>query len=115
MSIPNFKSSVSVAIAAGASLSAAGLKAGWRLVGYITDAAWDTQAVSFQASRDGTNYFSVYNEAAEYTQAGVTASTYHAVNPAVFEGANYIKVRSGVAANAVNQVDATSVTLVLAK
>lgn len=115
MSIPNFKRTVSVTIAAGASLSGAGQKDGWRLVGYITDAAWDTQAVSFQASVNGTTYVNVYDAAAEYTQAGVTASTFHAVNPAVFEGANYIKVRSGTSGAAVNQVDATSVTLVLAK
>lgn len=113
MSVPNLQKTLTVTIGAGASLSGATADlGGWRVIGYITASTWDTQAVSFQVSLDGTNFFNLYYEAAEYTQAGVIASTFHAINPAVFSGARYIKVRSGTAGAAVNQVDATIITLV---
>lgn len=113
MSVPNLQTSKTVTIAAGASLSgSSGDLEGRRVIGYITASTWDTQTVSFQGSLDGTNWFNLYYEATEYTQAAVTASTFHAVNPAVFWPVRYVKVRSGTAAAAVNQVDATIVTLI---
>lgn len=102
-----------VTVGAGASLSGAvTMDATWKLVAVITDSAWDTNAMTFQATVDGTNYFSVYNEGTEYSLAGVVASALNRVDLNVFLGARAIKVRSGTAASAVNQVDATVVTLV---
>jgi hypothetical protein len=104
-----------VTVANGASLSGAGqlLPTNGRLVAIIMDAAWDTNAVSFQVSVDGTNYFNLYDEATEYSMAGVTASTYRKIDWTVFQGARYVKVRSGTAAAAVNQVGDSIVTLVM--
>lgn len=114
MSYPNLNTSKTVTITNGASLSAASatLK-GYCVVGVITDSAWDTNAMTFQVSADGTNYFNLYKEGTEYNLAGVVASAYNAVDPAVFMGAVNLKVRSGTAAAAVNQAGAAVVTLVL--
>jgi len=107
-------SSKTVTIAAGASLSgSSGDTKGRSVAGIITDAAWDTQAVTFQVSIDGTNYFNLYNAGTEYSLAAVVASSAHAVNPDVFAPFRYVKVRSGTAGLAANQVDASTVTLVL--
>jgi hypothetical protein len=106
---------ITVTIANGASLSGAGviLPDHGRLVGIITDAEWDTNAVTFQACVDGTNFFNLYDEGTEYSLAGVVASTYNRVDMNVFLGVRQVKVRSGTAAAAVNQVGATTITLVL--
>lgn len=103
-----------VTIGAGASLSGATedmLSLG-ELVAVITASTWDTAAVTFQASVDGTNFFNVYNEGTEYSLTGVVASAYNRVSINVFLGARYLKVRSGTAGSATNQADATIVTLV---
>jgi hypothetical protein len=104
-----------VTVANGASLSGAAqlLPNDGRLVAIIMDAAWDTNAVTFQVSVDGTNYFNLYNEGTEYSLAGVVASAYNAVDINVFLAARYVKVRSGTAAAAVNQVGDAVVTLVM--
>jgi hypothetical protein len=104
-----------VTIANGASLSGVAqlLPTSGRLIGVITDAAWDTNAMTFQASVDGTTYVNLYNAGTEYSMAGVVASAYNAVNPDVFSGARYARVRSGTSAAAVNQVGDTVITLVM--
>jgi hypothetical protein len=100
-------------ITGGASLSAETVvPEGCHLVGYITDAAWDTQATTFQICVDGTNYFNLYSEATEYSHAGVTASTFHRVDTQVFIGARKLKIRSGTASVPANQGDDSTVTLV---
>jgi hypothetical protein len=98
-------------IVAGQSLSD-GFALRGRLVAIITDAAWDTNAMTFQVSVDGTNYFNLYNEGAEYSIAGVTASTYRRVDMSMFYAARFLKVRSGTSAAAVAQVDDTTFTVV---
>jgi hypothetical protein len=105
-----------VTVANGASLSGAAqlLPTNGRLVGVITDAGWDTNAMTFQVSVDGgTTYVNLYNAGTEYSMAGIVASTYNAINPDVFAGARHLKVRSGTSAAAVNQVGDTVVTLVM--
>jgi hypothetical protein len=103
-----------VTIGAGASLSGSTIDLATlgNPVAIITDAAWDTNAVTFQASVDGTNFFNLYKEATEYSLAGVTASTLHSLDMQAFAGLSHLKIRSGTAAAAVNQVDATVITLV---
>ena len=103
-----------VTIAAGASLSGAtvDLDVLGNPVAIITDAAWDTNAVTFQASVDGANFFNLYKEGTEYSLAGVVASAYNSLDIEPFTGLSHLKIRSGTAAAAVNQVDATVVTLV---
>lgn len=114
MGYTNLISTETVVIANGQSLSGASASlSGRQLVGVITDAEWDTNAMTYQASVDGVNYFNLFYEASEYSQTGVTASTYRALNPNVFYGVRYIKVRSGTAGSPVSQSGATTITLVL--
>jgi len=103
-----------VTIGAGASLSGATIDLATlgNPVAIITDAAWDTQAMGFQGSVNGTNFFPVYKEATEYSMAGVTASTYHSLDFNTFLGLSHLKILSGTIAAAANQVDATVITLV---
>lgn len=103
---------VTVTVADSASLSGSSGELDGRLIAVITASTWDTAAMTFQASTDGTNFFNVYNEGTEYSLAGVVASAFNRVNVNVFLGARYIKVRSGTAASAVTQSGATIVTLV---
>jgi hypothetical protein len=111
---PNFVSSKTVTIANGASLSGASADlAGNGVVGIITAAAWDTNAVSFQGSLNGTDWYNLYNGGTEYSLAGVVASAFCAVNKDLFLGTRYVKVRSGTAGAAANQTGATVVTLVV--
>jgi hypothetical protein len=114
MSTPNLQSSKTVTVANGASLSGSSglLEGAQRLLGIITDSAWDTNAVTFQGSVDGTNFFNLYKEGTEYSLAGVVASTYQALDPVVFLGVRAVKVRSGTAAAAVNQTGDAVITLV---
>ena len=113
MSYPEFRKSETVTVGAGTSLSGASVSmAGRVLVGVITASTWDAAKMTFQASLDGTNFFDVTYKGTEYEVASVTAAKFIAVDPEVFYGAKYIKVRSGTSGSATNQVDATIVTLV---
>jgi hypothetical protein len=102
-----------VTIGAGASLSGStiDLDTLGNPVAVIVDAAWDTQAMTFQGSVDGTNFFNLYKESTEYSLTAVVASTLHSLDMQAFAGLSHLKVRSGTAAAAANQADATVVTL----
>ena len=102
-----------VTVADGASLSDAAFTEYLELCGVITDSGWNTAALTFQGSHDGTNYFNIWNGASELSYAAVVASTWVAFDPALFLGIPYIKVRSGTSASAVNQTGDSVVTLVL--
>lgn len=103
----------SVTIGAGASLSdAANLTTIGQCVGVVSDAAWDAAAVSFAVSMDGNTFFPLRYQGVEFSEANPGASAYVALNPAVFAGVRYLKVRSGTSGAAVNQADATVVTLI---
>ena len=113
MSYPEFRKTETVTVGAGASLSGSSASmAGRVLVGVITASTWDAAKMTFQASLDGTNFFDVTYKGTEYEVASVTAAKFIAVDPEVFYGAKYIKVRSGTSGAPTNQVDATIVTLV---
>lgn len=103
-----------VTIGAGASLSGASIDLDTlgNIVAIITDAAWDTNAMGFQGSVNGIDFFPIYKEAAEYSLAGVTASTYHSLDDSVFYGVSHIKILSGTIALPVAQIDATTIRIV---
>jgi len=103
-----------VTIGAGASLSGATIDLATLgiPVAIITDAAWDTQAMTFQGSVDGTTFGNLYKESTEYSLTGVAASTFHSLDQNAFYGVSHLKIRSGTAAAAANQGDATVVKLV---
>lgn len=110
---PYFDQTKTAAIANGASLSAAAELKQLKTLAFVTDAAWDTNAVTFQGSYDGTNFFNLWNDQGEYSIAAVPASTYVSINIGVFLGLHSVKVRSGTSAAAVNQNGATTITLIV--
>ena len=113
MSYPDQIITETVTIAAGASLSGASTKhAGYSLVGVQTASTWDAAKITLAGSLDGTNFFPVRTNAAEYEIASVTAAACVAIDPAVTHMWHYFKARSGTSGAATNQVDATVVTLV---
>jgi hypothetical protein len=102
-----------VTIANGQAVSgSSGDLGGRRVLAVITDAAWDTQGMTFQGSADGSTWFDLYDESTEYALTGVVKQTMHKVNVDVFLPCRYLKVRSGTAAVPANQNGATVVTLV---
>jgi hypothetical protein len=113
MSYPDGLITEAVTIAAGASLSGASSKhAGYSLVGIVTASTWDAAKISLAGSMDGTNFYPVRTNTAEYEIASVTGAACVAIDPAVTHMWRYFKARSGTSAAATNQVDATIVTLV---
>ena len=103
-----------VTISGSASLSGAAVLTTGRVVGFATDASWTPQAVTFQISPYGNTFYNLYNEGTEYSIASMPASAYTSVNPAVFLGANQVKVRSGTSGSAIAQGSATTLTLFVA-
>jgi hypothetical protein len=81
----------------------------------ITPAAWTAAAITFQASPDGVTYYDLWFNDAEYTIASATVATAAArsivLDPAVFYGIRYLKLRSGTSAAPVNQGAARTITL----
>lgn len=109
----SFVATRNVTISNGTSLSGALDVADYTVVGVITDSAWDTAAITFQASADGTNFFSLFNAGTEISFAAATASSYHIIDPALMLGVRAIKVRSGTAGTPVNQVGDAVVTVII--
>ena len=69
---------------------------GFELTGIVIPATFTGTAITFQASLDGVNYYTLKNTysgaAVSYT---VTTSSFYAIAPADFAGVNYIKIVSG--------------------
>jgi hypothetical protein len=114
MSYPDTTVTQTVTIGAGASLSGASTKRnGYRLLAVCTAATWDAAKITFQVSNDGTTYYVLKPEGVEYECAAVTGAAAVAINPQHFLAWDYVKIQSGTSAAAVNQADATVVTLVM--
>lgn len=72
-------------------------------VGLQMPAAWTAAVVTFAASYNGSTYVSVRkNDGTEYT-ATVAVDQQVALDPAIMAACQFLKVRSGTAASAVNQ------------
>lgn len=104
---------VDVAIANGASLSAAVPLGAKTLVGVGLPAAWTAAGLTFQVSVDGSTWLDLYSGTAEVAFTSAAAGRYVAVDPTLWRGVNFIKVRSGTGASAVNQLADRTLTLVL--
>lgn len=101
-----------VTIANGVSLSDAVDLRGRKLVAIIMPAAWTTASLTFQGSVDGTNFFNVYDGAAERALP-VAASYYSTLAIVDWVGFRYIRLRSGTAGTPVNQGGTRTITLVV--
>lgn len=100
-----------VSIANGASLSGVVDLGDGAVAGIIMPAAWTAASLTFQVSRDGTTFYDLYSGATEYSVTGV-ADVYQALDPNIFRGVRYVKVRSGASAAAVAQGAARTAYLV---
>lgn len=104
-------------IANGASLSGAVDVRGYRIAGIVTPANWTEAVMTFQnaPAADGTFANVQTDAAAEVTTGSLVASTYYAVSALAMAltGLQFVKVRSGPAAAAVNQAGGDIVSLVL--
>lgn len=92
------------------------------LAGIEMPAAWTSAKISFQVSTDGTTYGSLFkiDGSTEYTidVSGYTAASSSVVRsvpvePQLFLGWRYVKIRSGEAASPVNQGAARSLILIV--
>ena len=91
-------------IANGASLSDAVDCGEGSLVGIVMPAAWTAAGLHIAGSVDGTNYYPLFDTAAN--EIGITtavASYMYAFDPGLAQPPRYIKIRSGTAGTPVNQ------------
>ena len=72
------------------------LRTGYRtsVVAVVTPSALTGSAFTFEGSLDGTTFVPVYNEGTQYS-VNVGTSRYVALNAAVFQGLQSIKIVSG--------------------
>lgn len=101
-------------IANGASLAAAVNLRGRVLCGVYMPAGWTAAGLSFQGSPDGATYYDIHDASGEVTSPA-SVSIYASVDPLPFYGVNFIRVRSGTSAAAVNQGAERVLTLMLGR
>lgn len=78
-------------------------------------AAWTTAQLTFQVSPDGDTYQNLYDYLGIETTVEAAASREISLDIQPFLSIRYIKVRSGVAASAVNQAARTEIKLICLK
>ena len=100
-------------IANGASLSnAQRLPPGHVLVGLIMPAAWTAAGITMQGSVDGVTYGNLYIAAGSEHALVVAAATTVILDPTLYLGVPFLKLRSGTAGTPVNQAAARTITLI---
>ena len=98
-----------VKIAASASDSGIlALEHGCSLTGVITPAVWDAADITFRVSNDGTTFYPLFDAAGDEVvipsaSVAIAEARAFALLPENFAGWNYVKIRSGTNALAVNQ------------
>lgn len=107
--------SVTATILNGASLSAAVDMGGRALVGILMPAAWTAAGITLQGSADGTTYADVYIAAGTEYALVVAASRFIILDPTLFRGFTFIKVRSGATGLPVVQLADRAVVLITAE
>ncbi len=100
-------------IGAGQSLSGAMQLSGRAFVGVFIDSGWTAAVLTFQGSPDGVTWSEVYDSGGNEVTFTVAAGNFCAGDPSNFVGLNWLKIRSGTSASAVNQVSAVNLTLAL--
>lgn len=104
---------ITVDIAASASLSGAMRLDGLVPIALQMPSSWTTANLTFQGSADGTTYYSAYDYNGSEITVVAAASEYIVLNPQIFAGFKYLKVRSGTAGTPVNQAAAREILLVM--
>lgn len=83
----------SATISSGQTTSAAKQIFGTTLCGIIIPSSFTGTSLKFQASADGTNFFNMYKDGADFS-VSVAASKFIILQPADFAGVNYLKLIS---------------------
>ncbi|KKM64769.1 hypothetical protein LCGC14_1498010 [marine sediment metagenome] len=83
------------------------------LVSIQPDSAWNTAAISFQARTTDNALGDIKFEGSELTANAIAAEEYVTFTPGKFAGVQFLKVRSGTSAAAVNQTGDSVITLIL--
>lgn len=107
-----------VTIANGASVSEEVDVRGYRVKGIIVATGWTTAVITFQNSTtSGGTFRNVYDDyGTEVATASLAENLYCSISSLAesLVGLQFIKIRSGTAASAVNQSGGDTITLVLA-
>ena len=97
-------------IAAGASLSGSVEIGDAKYVGVIMPAAWTSASMTFQVSADNSTWVNLTDASGEVAITVAASGGYKVA--ADIQPFQYIKVRSGTAASAVNQEASRTITIV---
>jgi hypothetical protein len=97
------KNIASAVIANGASLSGIFAVGSATVCGVLMPAAWTTAVLTFQTSLDGVTFEDLYDSSGLEYSVTVQAGQYAAINASDMYGLQFLKVRSGTGASAVNQ------------
>ncbi len=113
VSLPSV-TTVTATIASGASLSDAIPTGGLPLCGIQMPAGWDAAVITFQAAADlAGNVANLFDYTGTEMQTSAAASEFIYLDPSIFAGAKYVKIRSGTSGAPVNQSATRSITLAL--
>lgn len=99
------------AIANGASLSGAVNLGDSRAVMLMMPSAWTAAVLTFQVSRDGTNFKNLYDKDGQEYTAQAAADRAVLLPLAEWAGIEHIKIRSGTSGAAVNQTADRSIEI----
>jgi hypothetical protein len=102
----------SVVIPAGGSLSDPVDLDGVKLLGIQMPSAWDAANLTFQVSANGVAYADLYNQAGSEVVVNAAAGRFIALDPALFAGIRFLRIRSGTAETPINQTAARTLLLV---
>lgn len=99
-------------IGTGTSVSGAVDVHGTNLVGIIAPAGWDAAALTMQVSVDGSTWFDLFDTSGAEVSIVVTAGKFIGIPATALSGLDFVRLRSGTTAAAVNQTADRAFTLV---
>lgn len=100
-------------IANGQSLSGAVDLGGRVVAGIVMPDTWTAAGLTLQASVDGVTYADVYDSGGDEVEIAADAAVFIALDPSLFAGMRFLKIRSGTSGTPVNQGGARILTLSL--
>ena len=113
MGYQEVRSHQDVTIANGGNLSSAVDLTGQILLCIQTPAAWTAAVITLQGSADGDTYANLWHPLTGEVSLAAAASRIFALEPAMFLGIRYLKIRSGTSGTPVNQGAARTIMIVM--
>ena len=110
----NEPETIEASIAKDASLSSGvRLPAACYLSGIIMPGTWTAADLSFQGSHDGVTYYDIYDEYGSEVIVNADASRHIVLQPGIWSGTRFLKVRSGTTGTPVTQAAARTLNLIV--